>query len=334
MKKLLLVVLIITNITTLSFALSNDIKFDMYKNTFVEQIEAKKYDKALFTLKKLKKLGKPIPSSLLYFEGKAYSKTGKLGKAYKPLEQYVSKEGKKAKYYKEALSLLFYAEEAMQKEQDSQRSIQQQVKEHNENLQGEVKHKGLIYGLIKSPLTNRIWLDRNLGASRACVSPYDKACFGDYYQWGRGTDGHEKPNSKTTKIPSLVANPTHGKFVIYSKDNKNWITPLDTTMWKGVNAINNPCPTGFKVPSKKELKPETRYISNQKDAFNSFLKLAAAGNRLGGDGYVNIQGHGDLWTDTYISKKDEPTNFLYSKKLTRFKTSYTVSGFPVRCIKH
>jgi len=34
-------------------------------------------------------------------------------------------------------------------------------------------------------LTGRIWLDRNLGASRVATSPTDTAAYGDMYQWGR-----------------------------------------------------------------------------------------------------------------------------------------------------
>jgi hypothetical protein len=40
--------------------------------------------------------------------------------------------------------------------------------------------------------TGKIWMDRNLGASRVATSVSDTLAYGDLYQWGRGTDGHEK----------------------------------------------------------------------------------------------------------------------------------------------
>ena len=46
--------------------------------------------------------------------------------------------------------------------------------------------------------TGQVWMDRNLGASRVATSSTDSAAYGDLYQWGRGTDGHEKRTSSTT----------------------------------------------------------------------------------------------------------------------------------------
>jgi hypothetical protein len=50
----------------------------------------------------------------------------------------------------------------------------------------------------------QIWMDRNLGASRVATSSTDSEAYGDLYQWGRGTDGHEKRDSGTT-LTRLVA---------------------------------------------------------------------------------------------------------------------------------
>ena len=59
------------------------------------------------------------------------------------------------------------------------------------------------YGTITSYVTNRVWLDRNLGAKNKCETIDDTSCYGNYYQWGRASDGHEKTNSEKT---STVAN--------------------------------------------------------------------------------------------------------------------------------
>lgn len=46
-------------------------------------------------------------------------------------------------------------------------------------------------GLVVSR-TGRIWMDKNLGAKRVATSPEDSLAFGFYYQWGRGSDGHQE----------------------------------------------------------------------------------------------------------------------------------------------
>jgi hypothetical protein len=45
---------------------------------------------------------------------------------------------------------------------------------------------------------NRIWMDRNLGATRVATSNSDEEGFGDLYQWGRNSDGHQIKTSGTS----------------------------------------------------------------------------------------------------------------------------------------
>ena len=48
--------------------------------------------------------------------------------------------------------------------------------------------------------TSRVWMDRNLGASQVATSSDDILAYGDLYQWGRLTDGHEKRGSGTQNV--------------------------------------------------------------------------------------------------------------------------------------
>ena len=76
-------------------------------------------------------------------------------------------------------------------------------------IEPDILYKGFNYKTVTSPTTNKVWLDRNLGASKVCdqnrnMFPSDlayetsqKDCFGDYYQWGRGADGHQIVSSAT-----------------------------------------------------------------------------------------------------------------------------------------
>jgi len=104
------------------------------------------------------------------------------------------------------------------------------------------------------------WLDRNLGAYRPAQTYDDASSFGDYYQWGRLTDGHEKQNSVTTTTKSTTDVPGHGDFIrtdTYSfPDNQDWRDPRNDYLWYPDTPINNPCPPGWRVPRQSELSLE------------------------------------------------------------------------------
>lgn len=49
----------------------------------------------------------------------------------------------------------------------------------------------------------RIWMDRNLGATRAATSSTDNGSYGHYYQWGRDADKHQiRTSTSTTTLSS------------------------------------------------------------------------------------------------------------------------------------
>jgi len=79
--------------------------------------------------------------------------------------------------------------------------------------------KPWIYGTVTTR-TGRIWLDRNLGASRVALSPTDTQAYGDYFEWGRPADGHEKQivsgsSSDFTSIRSLTSVPSNSKYIFH-----------------------------------------------------------------------------------------------------------------------
>lgn len=135
--------------------------------------------------------------------------------------------------------------------------------------------------------TGRIWMDRNLGASQVATSPADEKAYGDYYQWGRGADGHQLRTSAITLTLSSVDVPGNSLFVMISspeaiRDYSDWRKPQNDNLWQGVNGINNPCPVGFRVPTEKEWDDERKsWLGgiNSDGAFASPLKLPMAGMR-------------------------------------------------------
>ena len=68
---------------------------------------------------------------------------------------------------------------------------------------------------IKTVVGELIFLDRNLGALSSDVNSSDS--WGDLYQWGRQTDGHEKRLSDTTLVLANSFEVNHGKFIVDEK---------------------------------------------------------------------------------------------------------------------
>jgi len=188
---------------------------------------------------------------------------------------------------------------------------------------------------IVSPYTGRVWMDRNLGASRVCTSFDDAQCFGDYFQWGRDSDGHEKMYSIITFETSSTNKTNHSKFIISNKKyHYDWRWKQNYNLWYRTGNLNNPCPNGFRVPILGELYEETlkQGVESMKDAFNSFLKLPAAGDRYFKDSIVYGKGkHGAVWSSTVI---DNYSGMLfYSYMNANFEKHERANGLPVRCIK-
>ena len=102
----------------------------------------------------------------------------------------------------------------------------------------------------------QVWMDRNLGASRVATSLTDSKAYGDLYQWGRLTDGHEKRNSSTTRSLSSFDVPGHDRFILNSSSPGDWRAPQNDNLWQGVKGINNPCPDGFRLPTEIEWETE------------------------------------------------------------------------------
>lgn len=51
------------------------------------------------------------------------------------------------------------------------------------------------------------WMDRNLGATQVATSSSDTDAYGDLYQWGRFTDGHQCIDSDVTSTNSTTDTP-------------------------------------------------------------------------------------------------------------------------------
>ncbi|MFO7864899.1 MAG: PKD domain-containing protein, partial [Salinivirgaceae bacterium] len=188
---------------------------------------------------------------------------------------------------------------------------------------------------VTNPTTGQIWMDRNLGASQAATSSTDADAYGDLYQWGRGTDGHEKRNSGITSKLSYSNTPGHGDFITSGSDaNYDWRSPQNDDLWQGVNGTNNPCPSGYRLPTDAELDAERQSWSSNDaaGAYASPLKLPMAGYRNGGDGSLgNVGSYSYYWSSTIAGVFSRRLSFDSSDAAMYSFTR--VGGLSVRCLK-
>lgn len=186
---------------------------------------------------------------------------------------------------------------------------------------------------VTSP-TGKTWMDRNLGATQVATSSTDAAAYGDLYQWGRGADGHQIRTSATTTTLSSSDTPGHDSFVLVSSSPFDWRSPQNDNLWQGVNGVNNPCPSGYRLPTNAELDAERLSwgSKNGAGAFASPLKLPMAGIRVGGNGsLINAGIAGYYWSGTVSGTNSR--NLLITSDDTFMSISFRMFGYSVRCIK-
>lgn len=189
---------------------------------------------------------------------------------------------------------------------------------------------------VTSPPTGRTWMDRNLGASRVATSSNDAQAFGDLYQWGRRADGHQCRNSTTTTLLSSTDNPNTSAFILASSATGDWRNPQNINLWQGVSGINNPCPSGYRLPTVSELNAEVQtwgIAKNTSGAFSSPLKLTAAGSRLASNGSL-FSSVGTYWTSQVDGNGSITLDLYDNAAATNFYKTDRADGSTIRCIKN
>lgn len=187
----------------------------------------------------------------------------------------------------------------------------------------------------------RIWLDRNLGAFRVARSSTDIGAYGDLYQWGRLADGHQKRTSLTTTTLSNSDRPGHGRFITVSSGLLDWRTPQNDFLWQGVSGTNNPCPDGFRLPTRTELETERMSwgTNDSAGAFASPLKLVVAGYRGNDDGRLYSSDTHGIYSSSTVSGSEADFLHIFPYNPTNPNNNYSyvsdssrAEGFSVRCI--
>ena len=162
-------------------------------------------------------------------------------------------------------------------------------------------YNGLTYQTVLNPTTNRIWLDRNLGATQVATSSTDEDAYGDLYQWGRDTDGHQIRTSDTTVDLSSSDNPGHGDFILAPNSLWDWRDPQNDNLWQGVSGIN--LPWGLNSVSKPKKSLFSTIKSTLQTHFNALYQaILVSGTNIKtintqsilGSGNIEIESGGDV----------------------------------------
>lgn len=187
---------------------------------------------------------------------------------------------------------------------------------------------------VINPTTGKTWMDRNLGAKQVATSSSDEEAYGDLYQWGRGADGHQCRDSETTTTLSSSDQPEHGDFIKISFLPSDWRDPQNDNLWQGLNGVNNPCPSGYRLPTDAELFAERltwSSISASGD-FASPLKFTRSGRRQRALGTLQSVGYmGAYWSSTVLGNN---SRLLFFDSFAAYTYSDSRAfGVSVRCIK-
>jgi len=208
------------------------------------------------------------------------------------------------------------------------------------------------FDTVYNPITGKTWMDRNLGASRAATSVFDFMAFGHLFQWGRNLlsvsgdkDNHEYiewlnttlaiPVYSTTSTNATSDYPGHSYFITEDSSPYDWRVPQNNNLWQGADGTNNPCPSGYRLPTQEEWNAERlSWASNDAaGAYGSPLKLTTSGYRSRLDGLIIYN------SGSYLSSTISGTNIYYLWFTTSTNSAIVdgngqrAFGRSVRCIK-
>ncbi len=193
----------------------------------------------------------------------------------------------------------------------------------------------VTYGAVK--YRNRIWLDRNLGAEKTADSLDDAKSFGGLFQWGRQDDGHqERSSSIRNALTPSGFQPGHSDFIVSVNNPYDWNEDSDWLFrWtddSGKKTEADPCPDGWRVPTREEWQSVSEGWDTREDLANSPLRLPSAGMRREYEGDLRgVGGSAYYWSS---SAQSDVSFLIYADTVNVVVYDHhRASGFSIRCIK-
>ena len=187
------------------------------------------------------------------------------------------------------------------------------------------------------------WMDRNLGASQAATGSTDFLAYGNLYQWGRGSDGHECINwtsstgsdgdEQTNESAGASSSTSPGSTFITGLNN--WYSGSESNnLWQGETGINNPCPSGYRLPIETELQAldDSFAPNNAGGAATSPVKMPVAGYRNRSNGALGPVGSGGHYWSSKVSGADA-RGLRFSSSSSSIGANGRALGYSVRCLK-
>jgi len=183
--------------------------------------------------------------------------------------------------------------------------------------------KSVNYGTVSSTLGGtgtKCWITQNLGSTNQAGSATDAtdAAAGWYWQFNH-MQGYKYDG--TTRTPGTA-----------------WINPIsETSDWL---AVNDPCTielgTGWRIPTSTEWTnaDATGAWNNYNEAYNSVLKLHAAGISMYSDGSLSDRAiYGFYWSSTLFTDANNARSLTILSSGSYPNVNNNAYGHSLRCIK-
>jgi hypothetical protein len=159
---------------------------------------------------------------------------------------------------------------------------------------------------------------------------------------GTPVNGTPATFSSTTTLSSTDT-PGHALFIGINSGDLDWRSTQNNNLWQGASGINNPCPTGYRLPTAVELEAERNNggtgfwgtgSAQNNAAFASPLKLSMAGSRSNRGWLSAAAGIGYYWSSTVSGINACHLFFGNGWSYTVLSPRERAAGLSVRCIKN
>lgn len=184
----------------------------------------------------------------------------------------------------------------------------------------------------------------NLGAANTNTDPFTPGwqINGGYWQWGRAAQAAPGP-----------VGPEYDYSNSWYVDGWNTSSAQDSSWKDGTKTVNDPCPSGYRLPTKTEYEglytfntmtvigsdwnnAATNYNTGRK--FGDYLMLPGAGYRTYDSGYLGARGvRGDYWCSTENSGTYDSYKLgwelIFDNNNIFINWGFRIYGFSVRCVE-